>query len=217
MKINTTALWKCKELKLIKYDTEKDYRENKPSSVESHEGNLVTNNGLTTLWHIITGDTEPSTTYPKGFYAFAKRDADSEKNISALDDFYVGIGTSSQSAQVTDVALNSSTAYYAPISKQTNGNYITYSSSDTGNPSITIEAVFDATTANDVWGEWGIFNGNPSNPGSNRIAATAGDTSFVPGVDYNIVMLNHKVETMGTKASGSVWITQITIELQNAG
>lgn len=211
MKINTTALWKCKELKLIKYDTEKDYQENKPSSVESHEGNLVTNNGLTTLWHIITGDTASSTTYPKGFYPFAKSET--------VDNFYVGIGKSSDSAKQTDVALGDPIAY-APISKQANGNYITYSSSDTGNPSITIEAIFNATTtsgnADDVWGEWGIFNGNPLNPGS-RTAATATDTNFVPGVDYDIVMLNHKVETMGTKASGSVWITQITIELQNAG
>jgi hypothetical protein len=53
---------------------------------------------------------------------------------------------------------------------------------------VTFQATFGASEANFVWNEWGVFN-----------AATGG------------VMLNRKVESLGTKASGTVW--QFTVQL----
>ena len=55
---------------------------------------------------------------------------------------------------------------------------------------MTFQATFSGTEANFAWNEWGVFN-----------AATGG------------VMLNRKVESLGTKASGSTWILQVQVTL----
>jgi hypothetical protein len=55
---------------------------------------------------------------------------------------------------------------------------------------ITFQSTFTGTEANFAWNEWGVFN-----------AATGG------------VMLNRKVESLGTKASGSTWVIQVQITL----
>lgn len=55
---------------------------------------------------------------------------------------------------------------------------------------MTFQATFGGTEANFAWNEWGVFN-----------AASGG------------VMLNRKVESLGTKASGSTWIFQVQITL----
>lgn len=55
---------------------------------------------------------------------------------------------------------------------------------------ITFRATFGGADANFAWNEWGVFN-----------ASTGG------------VMLNRKVESLGTKASGSTWVLTVTITL----
>jgi hypothetical protein len=55
---------------------------------------------------------------------------------------------------------------------------------------MTFQATFTGSEANFTWNEWGVFN-----------AATGG------------VMLNRKVENLGTKASGSTWVIQVQITL----
>jgi hypothetical protein len=66
---------------------------------------------------------------------------------------------------------------------------------DSGYPSrsgatMTFQSTFGGSEANFAWNEWGVFN-----------AATGG------------VMLNRKVESLGTKGSGSTWIIQVQITL----
>jgi len=55
---------------------------------------------------------------------------------------------------------------------------------------ITFRATFGNADANFAWEEWGIFN-----------APSGG------------VMLNRKVESLGTKGSGATWILTVTITL----
>jgi hypothetical protein len=55
---------------------------------------------------------------------------------------------------------------------------------------MTFQSTFTGSEANFAWNEWGVFN-----------AATGG------------VMLNRKVESLGTKASGSTWVLQVQITL----
>lgn len=54
--------------------------------------------------------------------------------------------------------------------------------------SLTFKATFETTDANFAWNEWGIFN-----------ASTGG------------VMLNRKVENLGTKTSAATWVFTVTL------
>lgn len=64
---------------------------------------------------------------------------------------------------------------------------------DTGYPTragnvVMFQTTFQGTEANFTWNEWGVFN------------AASGGT-----------MLNRKVESLGTKASGAIWVLQAQI------
>lgn len=71
----------------------------------------------------------------------------------------------------------------------------------TGTPATTLNfrASFATSEANFAWNEWGLFNGSG--------AGTAGPTG--------VVMLNRKVESLGTKTSAEVW--QLTVSITIAG
>lgn len=56
------------------------------------------------------------------------------------------------------------------------------------NNSLTFKATFNTTDANWNWNEWGVFN-----------ASTEG------------VMLNRKVENLGTKTSSATWVFTVTL------
>lgn len=56
---------------------------------------------------------------------------------------------------------------------------------------LTFKATFGSAVGNFAWQEWGIFN------------AASGATS----------MLNRKVESMGTKSSGTTWVLTVTITI----
>jgi len=55
---------------------------------------------------------------------------------------------------------------------------------------MTFQSTFGSSEANFTWNEWGVFN------------ASSGGT-----------MMNRKVESLGTKASGSTWILRVQITL----
>lgn len=55
---------------------------------------------------------------------------------------------------------------------------------------LTFRSTFGGADANFAWNEWGVFN------------AASGGT-----------MMNRKVESLGTKASGATWILTVTITL----
>lgn len=106
---------------------------------------------------------------------------------------FCGVGDSTTAAAVGDTALNAATnKYYQGI----DATYPTQS-----NGVITANCTFASGNANYAWQEWvwGIATGT----------LTAGTTP--PGTSPIIV--NHKVQSLGTKVSGSVWTLQATITL----
>jgi hypothetical protein len=89
---------------------------------------------------------------------------------------YIGVGDSATAAQATDTGLNGTNKTF----KAMDTSYPTYGSSQYA----TWRSTFGSGDANYAWNEICVANGN--NP------PTTG------------VMLNHKVQSMGTKASGKI-------------
>lgn len=109
-------------------------------------------------------------------------------------DAIAGVGTSSATALVGDTALgsdNSSNAYY----QQADSSYPTQS-----NGTITCQCTFGSGVANFAWNEWCLATGSGG--------ITAGD--HLSAVATGVVMLNHKVSSLGTKSSGS-WVFVATV------
>jgi hypothetical protein len=109
----------------------------------------------------------------------------------------IGVGDSSTAAAVGDVALG--------------GNSSTHSwwqGPDASNPTqsngvITANATFASGDGNFAWNEWGWGIGTAAIvPGAVFATATTGG-----------LLLNHKVQSLGTKSSGAVWTLQATITL----
>lgn len=113
-------------------------------------------------------------------------------------DAIVGVGTSTTAATVGDTALggdgNASTAYY----QQADSSYPTQS-----NGVVTVNCTFGTGAANFAWNEWlwAIASGT----------LTAGYT--LSGVGTSPLALNHKVQSLGTKVSGSIWTLAATLTL----
>jgi hypothetical protein len=109
----------------------------------------------------------------------------------------VGVGTSSTAATVSDVALGSdgtANAYY----QQADSGYPTQS-----NGTITCNATFQTGNANFAWNEWCWADGSGT--------ITAGTT--LASVATSPVMLNHRIQSLGTKVSGAVWTLSATLTL----
>lgn len=109
----------------------------------------------------------------------------------------VGVGSSATAAAVGDTALggngSTSTAYYQ-------GADATYPS--TANGVITCYATFATGNANFAWNEWCFAVGTGT--------ITPGGT--LASVATSPVLLNHRVQSLGTKSSGA-WTLQATITL----
>ena len=99
----------------------------------------------------------------------------------------IGVGDSTQAAAATDTDLVGTNK----IRKGMDTGYPSHTDGVTaGAEQVTFRATFQGSEANFAWNEWGVFN-----------AATGGR------------MLNRKVESLGTKASGSVWTLTVTLSL----
>lgn len=113
-------------------------------------------------------------------------------------DTIVGVGSSTTAALVGDTALggdgSSSTAYY----QQADTSYPTQS-----NGVLTVQCTYQTGNANFAWQEWmwAIASGT----------LTAGST--LASVGTSPIALNHKVQSLGTKASGSIWTLAATLTL----
>jgi hypothetical protein len=111
-----------------------------------------------------------------------------------------GVGSTSTAATTADVHLggdgSTSTAYYQ-------GADATFPTTSTG--TITMQNTFSGSNANFAWNEWcwGVATGT----------LTPGGT--FASVGTSPVMLNHKVpaSSLGTKASGAVWVLTTTVTL----
>lgn len=111
-------------------------------------------------------------------------------------DAIVGVGSSSTAWTAGDTHLggdgSSSTAYY----QQADSSYPTYSGGV-----ITCYCTFGSGVANMAWQEWCFADGSGG--------ITAGGT--LASVATGVVMINHKVVSLGTKSSGAVWTAQGSI------
>jgi hypothetical protein len=110
-------------------------------------------------------------------------------------DAIAGVGTSSTTALVGDTALgsdNSSNAYY----QQADASYPTQSGGV-----ITCQCTFGTSSANYAWNEWCLATGSGGITAGTHLSAVA----------TSVVMLNHKVASLGTKGSGSSWVFLATV------
>lgn len=102
----------------------------------------------------------------------------------------IGVGDSSTAAAATQTDLSAVTN---KLRKAMDATYPQHTDGATAsNATVTFRSTFASADANFAWNEWGVFN---------SVTAGAG------------TMLNRKVESLGTKASGSTWQLTITITL----
>lgn len=101
---------------------------------------------------------------------------------------YIGVGDSNTAAAATQTDLQASTN---KLRKAMDATYPTHTDGTTsGSATITFRSTFGSSDANFAWAEWATFNGSSGGR-----------------------MLNRKVESLGTKASGSTWQLTVTITL----
>lgn len=101
---------------------------------------------------------------------------------------YIGVGDSSTAAAATQTDLQASTN---KLRKAMDATYPQHTDATTsGAASIVFRSTFGTSDANFAWAEWGVFNGSSGGR-----------------------MLNRKVESLGTKASGSTWVFTVTLSL----
>lgn len=101
---------------------------------------------------------------------------------------YIGVGdsTTAEAATQTDLQAASNKLRHAMDSTYPQHTDATSS----GAASIVFRATFGTSDANFAWQEWGIFNGSSGGR-----------------------MLNRKVSSLGTKASGATWVFSATLTL----
>lgn len=96
----------------------------------------------------------------------------------------IGVGNSTTAASASQTDLQGASKYYMLVTSVT-------PSSQT----ITWVATFASADGNFAWEEWGIDNGSSSSA-----------SAVAP-------MLNRKVQSMGTKASGAAWTLTVAITI----
>lgn len=108
---------------------------------------------------------------------------------SAFDSTHanIGVGDSTTAEAPTQQDLAASTN---KLRKAVDSVTHTDNTTSSANAQVVFAATFGSSDANFAWQEWGVFN-----------AASGGR------------MLNRKVESLGTKASGSTWVLTITLSL----
>jgi hypothetical protein len=104
----------------------------------------------------------------------------------------LGVGSSTTAATVADTNLGTP-IYFQPADS-------TFPSSSSG--VITIQATFASANGNGAWQEWGWVD----------CASFVGATTFA-AVGTSPVLINHKITSLGTKASGASWVFVATVTL----
>lgn len=102
----------------------------------------------------------------------------------------LGVGTSATAATIADTDLNGVVT--------TNRYWMTMDATFPSRAAsvITWKATYGTAVANFAWAEWGIDAGTAAGTG----AVTA-------------PLLNHKVTSLGTKASGATWVFTVTVTI----
>ena len=106
----------------------------------------------------------------------------------------IGVGNGTTTFAPTHTDLQGASKLFVPVTAQPTA---------TGGQ-IQASSLFDTGDANFAWEEWCFAIGSGTTV-KNAVLATAGGGSAV--------MLNRKVQTLGTKASGAQWTLQATVTL----
>jgi len=96
---------------------------------------------------------------------------------------HIGVGDGTDLADPTQTGLTGTNKAYAPM----DAGYPIYGSDQ----KAVFRATFDGNTANFTWNEWTVAN----------------------GADDTAVNLNRKVESLGTKTSGSTWVLEVELSI----
>ena len=147
--------------RINKFASQSDYEAGKLLESVVFEGNKLTNAGINEMWTLIAGT--------------------GGEQFGSLSNLIVGTGAGSESVTDTESTFTSG------VKKPMADGYPTYGTSQ----KVTYKAVFDGTSANQAWNEFGVLS-----------KASGG------------ILLNRKVSTQGTKAAGQVWELELEIELQ---
>lgn len=106
----------------------------------------------------------------------------------------LGVGDTATAATTADTALGATAGsthqYWMPMDA-------TYPSVSGG--VLTAKSTWASADGNFAWNEWGL-----------QITSSAAAAGAAAGAG---ILLNHKIATMGTKASGSVWALTVTVTL----
>jgi hypothetical protein len=105
----------------------------------------------------------------------------------------LGVGNSATTALVADTDLNAASGAGNRQFYVMDATYPTVAAGV-----LTVRSTFATGDANFVWNEWGIDIGTPT---------------VANGTTVNACLLNHKIASLGTKASGSAWALTATITL----
>ncbi len=154
-----------------------------PYAVTEVEGNILVSTGISELTNLIIGGGGQALTNARGI---------------------VGVGDTNTAAAIGNTALaaNGANAYYQGID---GGGGPTRSTTTATNDTITVVSTFASGNANFAWNEWCWATST-----SGTITGNATLASVSSGTE---VMLNRKVASMGTKASGASWAFTTTVTL----
>ncbi|WIC88873.1 minor tail protein [Rhodococcus phage Shagrat] len=154
-----------------------------PDDVVVCEGNILVSVGIDRITSLIVGAGGGTLTSTTGF---------------------IGVGATNTAAAIGNTALagdnNASTARYNGL----DGGFPTRSTTTATNDTINASATFGSGIAEFVWAEWciGMVSSGTVTPGSAR--ASLGTTPII---------LNRKVDSLGTKGAGSTWTLAAKIVL----
>jgi hypothetical protein len=150
-------------------------------------GNALTLQGLVCITSLITGVAVANTKYPF-IFAGAVVGEGSVSTAWANTDIHLGGdgSTSTANYQQIDAAFPTLTATYVPV--------------------ITAQSTVASADGNFAWNEWCWATGTG--------AITKGATlASVYATGASAAMLNHKIASLGTKASGAAWVFTTTITI----
>ena len=186
-KISWTA-----HMRIEKYNNRESFDAGIPDEVHNVEGNTATNKGLFTLWQLVMGF-DPNTSginWPGDGTNPAESNYTGVYPLNATNT-YLGVGDSSNAAAATNMVLQGTNQAW--VQCDTGYPQVVYTNNQN---TLQVKATFDSDTANFTWSEWGVANGD--HPGAGSFSS--------PRDEHNVVLFNRRVDTMGTKAVGAVWV-----------
>lgn len=113
----------------------------------------------------------------------------------------VGVGATATAATVADTVLgaNAGSAWYQGI----DGSGLSRTTTTVTNDTIQAIATFASADGNFAWNEWCW---------ASSTAGTITPSATLASVATGTLMLNHKIASMGTKASGASWVFTTTVK-----